>query len=64
MPKEAPRPDTESRIRFIHDVQRMAMKFGRCKELLNSKCQYPHCGCLFGKEGPIDPETGKEYKEK
>ena len=48
------------RYRHIKKIKDLATKYGRCKEKLNGKCIYPHCQCLFGINGPIDPITGKE----
>ena len=48
------------RYKHIRETQALAKKHGRCKEQLDGKCMYPHCGCLFGENGPIDPVTGKE----
>lgn len=59
------RPNRDLKINFrykhIMITQALAVRYGRCKEKLDGKCCYPHCGCLYGDTGPIDPVTGKEY---
>lgn len=51
----------EGRLAHIRRVRRLAKLHGRCQEPTESgNCRYPHCQCLFGAEGIIDPETGKE----
>lgn len=50
--------------RFNHmmKMRELAVKHNRCKEMRDVHCIYPHCGCLYGENGHIDPITGKEYK--
>ncbi len=48
------------RGKHILKTQKLAIKYNRCKEKFKGKCSYPHCGCLYGNNGPIDPITGKE----
>jgi hypothetical protein len=50
------------RHNHIKVTQMLAMKYERCNpdEMIDGKCTYPHCTCLYGKNGPIDPVTGKE----
>ena len=43
------------RYAYIKATQKKAMENNLCKELgEDNKCKYPHCGCLFGTDGPID----------
>jgi len=51
------------RLIFIRQIQTLAVKHGRCQEQVDGKCMYPHCNCLFGENGPIDPVTGKEIEQ-
>jgi hypothetical protein len=41
------------RRKHIQATQKLAKERGWCKELdEDGRCQYPHCGCLFGPYGP------------
>jgi len=53
-----------SRYKHIMTTKDLAEQYGRCKEKLEGKCSYPHCQCLFGENGPIDPITGEEIHAK
>jgi hypothetical protein len=47
------------RANHILETRELAEKHGMCNEQHeDGKCAYPHCNCLFTKEGPIDPKTG------
>ena len=48
------------RYGHIQKTKELAIKYNRCKEQLDGKCMYPHCGCLFGENAPIDPVSGEE----
>ena len=48
------------RYKHIKTTKELAIKYNRCQEQIDGKCMYPHCGCLFGENGPIDPITGIE----
>jgi len=50
-----------SRWRHIRATKYLALQHDRCKEKFEDKCAYPHCQCLHGENGPIDPVTGEEY---
>ena len=63
MQKKTEKPDSffnSTRYKHIQATKKLATKYNRCKEQLDGKCMYPHCSCLFGVNGPIDPATGKE----
>lgn len=51
------------RFKHIRETKKLATKHNRCKEKVSGKCMYPHCNCLFGINGHIDPVTGKEVEE-
>jgi len=51
------------RYKHIKRTQELAIFYGRCKEQFEGKCSYPHCACLYGDTGPINPVTGEEYAE-
>ena len=48
--------------RYDHMVKmrKLAVKHNRCEEMQDGRCMYPHCGCLYGENGHINPVTGKE----
>jgi len=50
------------RYAHIQSTKKLAIKHGRCKEMVDGRCMYPHCGCLMGTDGPIDPVTGVERR--
>ena len=35
------------RYNHIQKIKKSAMKHKQCKEQLDNKCMYLHCGCLF-----------------
>jgi hypothetical protein len=47
-----------SRYKQIQRIKHYAQKNGYCKEQIDRRCAYPHCGCLFTDDGVIDPELG------
>jgi len=58
------------RVEYIKKTRKDAVEHGTCKEeyyggkidVTESGCQYPYCHCLYGTNGPIDPQTGKEIE--
>lgn len=53
--------NAQNRLSAIHAMQKLAVKYGRCREMIDGQCTYPHCGCLFEDGKHLDPVTGKPY---